>query len=150
MDASKFVSITRKYKKCPGCGSSWREPKLKVSVENEVVTISCACGFLKRVDENNKEIKGCPECGCEDGNHAQECKHYYNAGYGKKEEANKMAKVKAVLFVDEDVLRNTFKEAHPDEEYTLESALKSEMGWVESSGITLGEVEPDREEVDNG
>lgn len=26
----------------------------------------------------------CPCCGCEDGNHAQECEIYYNDGYGKK------------------------------------------------------------------
>ena len=58
MDAFKFVNITRKYKKCPICGSSWKDTKLQVSVKDEIVTISCECGFLKLVDENNKEIKG--------------------------------------------------------------------------------------------
>ena len=58
MDAFKFVNITRKYKKCPNCGSSWKDTKLQVSVRDEIVTISCECGFLKLVDENNKEIKG--------------------------------------------------------------------------------------------
>jgi len=32
---------------------------------------------------DDKETK-CPICGCEDGNHAQECITYYNAGYGKR------------------------------------------------------------------
>lgn len=57
MDAFKFISITKKYKKCPNCKSNWKENKLKVTVENEIVTISCECGFLKKVDENNREIK---------------------------------------------------------------------------------------------
>jgi len=57
MDAFKFINITRKYKKCPSCGSSWKETKLQVSVKDEIVTISCECGFLKMVNENNKEIK---------------------------------------------------------------------------------------------
>ena len=30
MDAFKFVNITRKYKKCPNCGSSWKKTKLQV------------------------------------------------------------------------------------------------------------------------
>lgn len=57
MDAMKFVAITKKYKKCPSCGSSWKDTKMKVELAAEVVTISCACGFHKQVDENNKEIK---------------------------------------------------------------------------------------------
>lgn len=57
MKTMKFVSVTRKYKKCPGCGSSWKDTKLKVSLEGGVITISCECGFLKKVDENNKELK---------------------------------------------------------------------------------------------
>ena len=36
---------------------SWKVTKLQVSVKDEIVTISCECGFLKLVDENNKEIK---------------------------------------------------------------------------------------------
>jgi hypothetical protein len=37
--------------------------------------------------ERDKEAKikpECPCCGCEDGNHAQECEIYYNDGYGKR------------------------------------------------------------------
>lgn len=56
MDSMKFVNITKKYKKCPNCGSSWKDTKLKVSLKDEIITISCECGFLKKVDENNKEI----------------------------------------------------------------------------------------------
>lgn len=26
----------------------------------------------------------CPECGCKDGNHAQECSIYYIKGYGQR------------------------------------------------------------------
>jgi len=36
--------------------------------------------------------KKCPECGCEDGNHAQECTIYYNAGYGKRVEEPESSK----------------------------------------------------------
>lgn len=57
MNAMKFTSVTKKYKKCPNCGSSWKDTKLQVSLEDEVITISCECGFLKKVDENNKELK---------------------------------------------------------------------------------------------
>lgn len=57
MNGSIFSSVVRKYKKCPQCGSSWKDTDLQCSLENEVITISCKCGFLKKVDENNKEIK---------------------------------------------------------------------------------------------
>lgn len=57
MNVSAFTSVVKKYKKCPNCGSSWKDTKLKCSLENEVVTISCECGFLKKVDEKNKEVK---------------------------------------------------------------------------------------------
>lgn len=57
MNITSFNNIIRKYKKCPNCGSSWKDTKLQVELENEIITISCECGFLKRVDENNKEIK---------------------------------------------------------------------------------------------
>ena len=57
MNAFIFGSIVRKYKKCPNCGSSYKDTDLQCSLENEVITISCKCGFLKKVDEHNKEIK---------------------------------------------------------------------------------------------
>lgn len=57
MNANKLFNVFKKYKKCPGCGSSYRDTKLKSKLENEVITIYCECGFLKKVDENNKEIK---------------------------------------------------------------------------------------------
>ena len=56
MDCVKFVCITKKYKKCPNCGSSWKDTKLQVELEDEKVHIYCECGFSKYVDENNKEI----------------------------------------------------------------------------------------------
>lgn len=56
MNGNKFLSLVRKYKKCPSCGASWKETDLSVEVENEVVHISCTCGFSKYVDENNKEV----------------------------------------------------------------------------------------------
>ena len=34
--------------------------------------------------ENIRKSRKCPCCGCEDGNHAQECTIYYNLGYGKR------------------------------------------------------------------
>lgn len=57
MNICVFGSVVKKYKKCPNCGSSWKDTKLKVDLEDEIITISCDCGFLKKVDENNKEIK---------------------------------------------------------------------------------------------
>jgi Zn ribbon nucleic-acid-binding protein len=58
MDVNKFIAITRKYKKCPKCSSPWEEDKLQVTLtDDKVVTISCECGFLREVDENNNEIK---------------------------------------------------------------------------------------------
>lgn len=56
MNITSFDNVVRKYKKCPNCGSSWKDTKLKVELKDEIVTINCECGFLKRVDENNKEI----------------------------------------------------------------------------------------------
>jgi hypothetical protein len=38
---------------------------------------------VKEISKNSKIIE-CPECGCKDGNHAQECSVYYNDGYGKR------------------------------------------------------------------
>jgi len=40
-------------------------------------------GKVKEVFTECKIVE-CPKCGCENGNHAQECTIYYNAGYGKK------------------------------------------------------------------
>lgn len=57
MDVLKFTSIIKKYKKCPQCKSGWKGTNLQVELKDEVVKISCKCGFLKYVDENNKEIK---------------------------------------------------------------------------------------------
>lgn len=57
MTVTKFTNVLKKYKKCPNCGTSWKENKLVVTLENEEIKISCDCGFLKVVDENNKEIK---------------------------------------------------------------------------------------------
>lgn len=54
MDALKFMGVIRKYKKCPGCGRSWKGTDLQVQLKNEVVEVSCKCWFLKYVDENNK------------------------------------------------------------------------------------------------
>ena len=56
MYVDKFVSVTKKYKKCPKCGASWKSPHLQVSLNNEVIHVTCTCGFSKYVDENNKEV----------------------------------------------------------------------------------------------
>lgn len=56
MNVSKFTGIIKKYKKCPNCGSSYKDTDLQMSLENEIVTITCKCGFLKKVNENNKEV----------------------------------------------------------------------------------------------
>lgn len=39
---------------------------------------------MKEVKEIKRVPTECPVCGCKDGNHAQECSNYYNAGYGKR------------------------------------------------------------------
>ena len=56
MDCMKFISVTKKYKKCPSCGSSWKDTKLQVELKDETIHIHCECGFSKYVDENNKEM----------------------------------------------------------------------------------------------
>ena len=56
MKIDNFVAITRKYKKCPKCGASWKTTSLQCSLENEVIHITCTCGFSKYVDENNAEV----------------------------------------------------------------------------------------------
>jgi len=56
MDYRKFNQVVRKYKKCPDCGSSWKDTKLKVNLLHEIIHINCKCGFEKYVDENNKSI----------------------------------------------------------------------------------------------
>ncbi len=41
--------------------------------------------YIRRaVEQRNQKHNGCSACGCKDGNHAQECTVYYNAGYGKR------------------------------------------------------------------
>lgn len=57
MNGWTFSRIIGKYKKCPNCGSSYRENKLQCSLKDEIITISCECGFIKRVDEKNREVK---------------------------------------------------------------------------------------------
>lgn len=56
MDVNKFLVVSKKYKRCPQCGVSWKTDKMKLELQDEVISISCECGFNKRVDENNKEI----------------------------------------------------------------------------------------------
>lgn len=57
MNGWTFSRIVNKYKKCPKCGSSYKDDKLKVSLEDEIITISCECGFKKKVNEKNQEVK---------------------------------------------------------------------------------------------
>ena len=57
MNGWTFSRIVNKYKKCPNCGSSYKDNKLKVSLEDEIITISCECGFKKKVNEKNQEVK---------------------------------------------------------------------------------------------
>ena len=57
MNANKFITVSKKYKKCPSCGASWKGNNLSISLENETITISCKCGFNKTVDENNVGVK---------------------------------------------------------------------------------------------
>jgi hypothetical protein len=58
MNGFTFSRIVGKYKKCPSCGVSYKGTELQCSLENEIITISCTkCGFSKKVDEHNKEVK---------------------------------------------------------------------------------------------
>jgi len=56
MNVSKITLVVKKYKKCPQCGSSWKKSDLQVELQNEIIKISCKCGFLKYVNENNEEL----------------------------------------------------------------------------------------------
>ena len=57
MNGFTFSRIVGKYKKCPNCGSSYKDTKLQFDLKDEVITISCECGFIKKVNEHNKEVK---------------------------------------------------------------------------------------------
>lgn len=54
MNGLKACSVINKYKKCPECGSDYKGDNLKVEIKDEVIEISCSCGFAKYVDENNE------------------------------------------------------------------------------------------------
>lgn len=56
MDAMFLCNVISKYEKCPDCGSSYDTTDLQCSLENEIITITCKCGFKKRIDKNNNEI----------------------------------------------------------------------------------------------
>lgn len=56
MNGWTFTRIIGKYKKCPKCGASYKTTDLYHSLENEIITIGCKCGWEIKVDENNKEI----------------------------------------------------------------------------------------------
>jgi Zn ribbon nucleic-acid-binding protein len=56
VNVNKFIAVSRKYKKCPQCGASWKSDKITTELEDEIITIKCECGFIKHVDENNNEI----------------------------------------------------------------------------------------------
>lgn len=56
MNVNKFIAVTKKYKKCPNCEASWKSTDLQVELQDEVIKISCTCGFEKIVNEDNKEI----------------------------------------------------------------------------------------------
>lgn len=57
MNIKDFNKVVKKYKHCPNCGSSYKDTKLSVELTDDVITISCECGFHKRVDKNNKELE---------------------------------------------------------------------------------------------
>lgn len=54
MNGLRLSSVINKYKKCPKCGSDYKKTDLQFKLKDDAIEISCACGFLKRVDENNK------------------------------------------------------------------------------------------------
>lgn len=56
-----------------------------------------------------------------------------------------MGKVKAILHIDEDKLRQMAEENGYD--YSLLEAIKNELGWVEQSGISVVDVEEIVEET---
>lgn len=57
MNGLRLSSIVNKYKKCPKCGSGYEKTDLQFKLKNDIIEISCACGFFKCVDENNKTIQ---------------------------------------------------------------------------------------------
>mgnify|MGYP001309692484 CR=1 FL=1 len=56
-------------------------------------------------------------------------------------------KVKATLFVDVDLLKAAFLEDNSDDEYSLELACRSEIHWVNDSGILLDALEITEDKV---
>lgn len=57
MNGWTFTRILNKYKECPECGTSSKTTDMYHSLENEIITIGCKCGWKIKVDENNKEVK---------------------------------------------------------------------------------------------
>ena len=67
-----------------------RENNERISVwQNSIREYEREIGYLEKQLELLESEQGCPNCGCKDGNHAQECTIYYNAGYGRRIEGNK-------------------------------------------------------------
>lgn len=56
MESNKFLKIVKNYKKCPKCKVSWKTDDLQLELKEEIVHISCSCGFSKKVDENNQQV----------------------------------------------------------------------------------------------
>lgn len=56
MNPNTFIKIARKYKKCPMCGAGNKTDWMSVEVKDEIITISCSCGFYAMYDNLGKEI----------------------------------------------------------------------------------------------
>lgn len=54
MNGWTYTRIIGKYKTCPNCGASYKTNDIQTSLKDEIITISCKCGFIKKVDEYNK------------------------------------------------------------------------------------------------
>lgn len=51
MNVLNFIKVIKQYNKCPKCNKN-----LQIELQCEVVKISCDCGFIKYVDENNRQV----------------------------------------------------------------------------------------------
>lgn len=57
MNVIKFNRVVNKYKKCPECGASYKSNKMSVELKDEIIIISCECGFNKYVNEDNETVE---------------------------------------------------------------------------------------------
>lgn len=56
MNGWTFTRIVNKYRNCPLCGASYKTADIKATLESDIITLKCKCGWKKRVNERDEEV----------------------------------------------------------------------------------------------